>query len=222
MSMVWRVLYTLEHIVEQEGIDIGMFRVEPTLSPCHTFKSHLLPKKEYKLDLAIRTFPPRSKDTTEISSTSYTMSSDAKSSKSASRFSVADLQDIASPWSLNKELAASQSNPEANGMSTTVKGTKRKKPTESSEGLPQMEHQFHDYVSDKFAEVQILLDQRLAEADEKVLDLQKIALVKDKKISSIEKDNNTLHKELLIAEITANKERIEIMDGAKLSATSPC
>ncbi|KAJ0746346.1 hypothetical protein HanOQP8_Chr05g0176531 [Helianthus annuus] len=141
------------------------------------------------------------------------MSSVAKSSKSASRFSVADLQDNASPRSLKKELAASQSNPEPKGMSTRGKGTKRKKPTESSEGLPLMERQFHNYVSE------IILDQRLAEADEKILDLQKIALAKDKKISSLEKDNNTLHKELLLAEITANKERIEIMDGAKLSAT---
>ncbi|KAJ0433918.1 hypothetical protein HanPSC8_Chr17g0774491 [Helianthus annuus] len=147
------------------------------------------------------------------------MSSAAKSSKSTSRFSVANLQDIASPRSIKKELAASQSNPESKGMSTRVKGAKRKKPSESSKGLPLMERQFHDYVSEKFAEVQILLDQRLAEADEKNLDLQKIALTKDKKISSLEKDINTLQKELLLAEITTNKERIEIMDGAKLSAT---
>ncbi|KAJ0946701.1 hypothetical protein HanRHA438_Chr01g0006871 [Helianthus annuus] len=105
----------------------------------------------------------------------------AKSSKSASRFSVADLQDIASPRSLKKELAASQSNPEPIGMSTRGKGTKRKKPAETSEGLPLMERQLHDYVSEKFTEVQILVDQRLAEADEKSLDLQKIALAKDKK-----------------------------------------
>ncbi|KAJ0475530.1 hypothetical protein HanHA300_Chr13g0466481 [Helianthus annuus] len=141
-----------------------------------------------------------------------------KSSKSTSRFSVADLQDNASPRSLKKELAASQSNSEPKGVSTKGKGTKRKKPTESSEGLPLMKRQLHDYVSEKFAKVQILLDQRLAEADEKILDLQKIALAKDKKISSLEKDNNTLHKELILAEITANRENAEFMDGAKLSA----
>ncbi|MFS7913050.1 hypothetical protein Hanom_Chr02g00137121 [Helianthus anomalus] len=95
----------------------------------------------------------------------------AKSSKYASRFSLSDLQDIASPRSLKKELAASQSNPEPTSMSTRGKGTKRKKPAETSEGLPLMERQLHDYVSEKFAEVQILLDQRLAKADEKNLDL---------------------------------------------------
>ncbi|MFS7936366.1 hypothetical protein Hanom_Chr05g00414741 [Helianthus anomalus] len=114
------------------------------------------------------------------------MSSAAKSSKFASRFSIADLQDIASPWSIKKELAASQSNPKPKCMRTRGRGTKRKKPTESSEGLPLMERQLHDYVSE------ILLDQRLAEADEKNLDVQKIALAKDKKISSLEKDINML------------------------------
>ncbi|MFS7966977.1 hypothetical protein Hanom_Chr09g00780321 [Helianthus anomalus] len=121
------------------------------LSPCHIFQESLVTKERieafWKLDPAIRTFPPRSKDPKEISSTSYTMSSAAKSSKSASRFSVADLQDIASPRSIKKELAASQSNPEPKGMSTRGKGTKKKKPTKSSEGLPLMERQLHDYVS---------------------------------------------------------------------------
>ncbi|KAM0008578.1 hypothetical protein Hdeb2414_s0110g00797921 [Helianthus debilis subsp. tardiflorus] len=170
----------------------------------------------WKLDPAIRTFPPRTKDSQEILSTSYTMSSAAKSSKSASRFSNGDLKDIVSPRSIKRELAASQNNPEVKGMSTRGKGTKRKKPTESSEGLPLMERQFHDYLSEKFAEVQILLDQSLAEAEEKIFDFQKIVVAKDKKISSLEKDNNTLQKELLLAEITANKERMEVMDGAKL------
>ncbi|KAJ0753208.1 hypothetical protein HanPI659440_Chr09g0333131 [Helianthus annuus] len=36
MVMVWRVLYTLEHIVEQEGIDIGMSE----LSQLYTLVSH--------------------------------------------------------------------------------------------------------------------------------------------------------------------------------------
>ncbi|MFS7964144.1 hypothetical protein Hanom_Chr08g00746761 [Helianthus anomalus] len=143
----------------------------------------------------------------------------AKSSKSASRFSVADIQDIASPRSLKKELAASQSNPKPKGMSTRGKGTKRKKLAETSEGLPLMECQLHDYVSEKFAELHILMDQRLPEADEKSLDLQKIALAKDKKISSLEKDINMLQKELLLAKITTQKEKTETMEGAKLSAT---
>ncbi|KAJ0618271.1 hypothetical protein HanLR1_Chr02g0049001 [Helianthus annuus] len=210
MPMMWRVLYALEHIVEHEGIDIGLSELSRLYilvshgSHRYLFKSKPqqphpilkttkndtnrrnqflfvrrdsipngshLPKKWntdaislshiqespvtkerieafWKLDPAIRTFPPRSKDSQEISSTSYTMSSAAKSSKSASRFSVGDLQDIVSPRSIKKELAANQSNPKAKGTSTRGKGTKRKKPTESSEGLPLMERQLHDYVSE--------------------------------------------------------------------------
>ncbi|MFS7888916.1 hypothetical protein Hanom_Chr00s000002g01600631 [Helianthus anomalus] len=60
-----------------------------------------------------------------------------------------------------------------------------------------MERQLHDDVSE------ILLDQRLAEADEKKVDLQTIDLAKDKNISSQEKDINMLQKELLLVEITA-------------------
>ncbi|KAJ0791587.1 hypothetical protein HanOQP8_Chr01g0007361 [Helianthus annuus] len=231
--MVWRVLYTLEHIIEQEGIDIGMSELSQLYNlVCHgsyqyLFKSkpqkpppilkttkndtkwrnqfffvsrdsipkgNQLPKKWntdainlshiqkspvteerveafWKLDPIIRTFPPKSKDLEEISSTSYTMSSACKSSKSALRFSLNDLQDIASPKSLKKDQAVSQSNPKSKGMSTSDKGTKRKKLAETSKGLPLMERQPHDYVSER------------------------------------------------LAEISAQKERTEIMDGAKLSAS---
>ncbi|MFS8020329.1 hypothetical protein Hanom_Chr15g01414281 [Helianthus anomalus] len=83
-----------------------------------------------------------------------------KSSKPISRFSVADIQEIASSWSIKKELAASPNILEPKGMSTKGKGTKRKKTAEPSEGLPLMERQLQEYVSE-----------RLAEADEKNLDL---------------------------------------------------
>ncbi|KAF5811474.1 hypothetical protein HanRHA438_Chr04g0191481 [Helianthus annuus] len=146
------------------------------------------------------------------------MSSGGKSSKSAFRFSVGDLQDIVSPRSIKKELAASQSVSEVKGTCTRGKGAKRKKPSEPSEGLPLMEHQLYEYVSEKFSEVQIYLDQHVAEAEQKNLDLQAIAVAKDKKISQLEKENKALQKELLLAEITARKERLEVMDGAKLSA----
>ncbi|KAJ0771833.1 hypothetical protein HanPI659440_Chr07g0273591 [Helianthus annuus] len=141
-----------------------------------------------------------------------------KSSKSVTRFSVVDLQDIASPKSLKKELATSSSKPEPKGMSTRGKDAKKRKTVEPIEGLPLMERQLHEYVYEKFAEVQILLDQHLVEAEQKNLDFQQIFLAKDKKISSLETDINALQKELLLTQITAQKERIEIVDGAKLSA----
>ncbi|MFS7934864.1 hypothetical protein Hanom_Chr05g00396661 [Helianthus anomalus] len=90
----------------------------------------------WKLDPATRTFQAKTKDSQEISFGSYTISNAGKSSKSASRFSVTDIQEYASPRSLKKELAASQSIPE----------TKRKKTAEPLEGLPLMEHHVQEYV----------------------------------------------------------------------------
>ncbi|MFS7929666.1 hypothetical protein Hanom_Chr04g00335251 [Helianthus anomalus] len=48
--------------------------------------------------------------------------------------------------------------------------------------------------------------------------LQAIAVAKDKNISQLEKENKALQKELLLAEMTAQRERIEVMEGAKHSA----
>ncbi|MFS7955717.1 hypothetical protein Hanom_Chr07g00645911 [Helianthus anomalus] len=115
-----------------------------------------------------------------------------KSSKSASRFSVSDLQEYASSRSLKKELAARTSISNPKSMSTRGR---------------------------KFAEVQILLDQHLAEAEQKNLDFQQMFLAKDKKISSLEKEVNLLQKELVLAQIITQQEKAEVMEGAKLSAT---
>ncbi|MFS7921470.1 hypothetical protein Hanom_Chr03g00237131 [Helianthus anomalus] len=224
MPMVWRILYTLEHIFEQEGIDIGMSELSQLYnlvnhgSYQYLFKSKpdqphpilkatkndtnwrnqffsvrrdsvlygkLFPKKWntdaitrshiqespatqerieafWKLDPAIRTYPPKSKDPVEVSST---MSSARKSPKSASRFSVSDLNEYASSRSLKKELAASPSILNHKSMSTRGKGAKKRKTTEPTEGLPLIQHQFEEYISEKFSEIQMLLDQHLAEAE---------------------------------------------------------
>ncbi|MFS7967243.1 hypothetical protein Hanom_Chr09g00783521 [Helianthus anomalus] len=45
-----------------------------------------------------------------------------------------------------------------------------------------------------------------------------VAVAKDKKISQFEKEKKALQKELLLAERTTQKERIEVMEGAKHSA----
>ncbi|KAF5798358.1 hypothetical protein HanRHA438_Chr07g0302441 [Helianthus annuus] len=143
----------------------------------------------------------------------------AKSSKSSSKFGVSDIQDIVSPRSIKKELAACQSIPEGKGMSTRAKaGNKRKKPPEPTGDLPLIEQQLHEFVSEKFVEIQILQCQHLADAEECILDLQTIAAAKDKRIAHLEKENKVLKKQVLLAGITANKERLEIIDDTKNSA----
>ncbi|KAJ0447970.1 hypothetical protein HanLR1_Chr17g0670011 [Helianthus annuus] len=172
----------------------------------------------WKLDPAIRTFQGKTKDSQEISFGSYTMSSTGKSSKYASRFSVSDLNEYATSRSLKKELVASPSIPNPKSMSTRSKGAKKRKTAEPTEGLPLIQHQFEEYVSEKFAEIQMLLDQHLAEAKQKNLDFQHMFLAKDKKISSFEKDNNLMQKELVLTQITAQQEKAKVMEGAKHSA----
>ncbi|KAJ0826837.1 hypothetical protein HanRHA438_Chr17g0818771 [Helianthus annuus] len=146
------------------------------------------------------------------------MSSTGKSSKYASRFSVSDLNEYATSRSLKKELVASPSIPNPKSMSTRSKGAKKRKTAEPTEGLPLIQHQFEEYVSEKFAEIQMLLDQHLAEAKQKNLDFQHMFLAKDKKISSFEKDNNLMQKELVLTQITAQQEKAKVMEGAKHSA----
>ncbi|MFS7953934.1 hypothetical protein Hanom_Chr07g00624471 [Helianthus anomalus] len=75
------------------------------------------------------------------------MSSSGKSSKSASRFSVNDLDAFVSPKSIKKELAASPSIPNPKSMSTRGKGAKKRKTSEPTKGLPLIQHQFEEYVS---------------------------------------------------------------------------
>ncbi|KAJ0560933.1 hypothetical protein HanHA300_Chr06g0217031 [Helianthus annuus] len=281
MPMMWRVLYTLENIIEQEGVEIGvselsrlynivshgsylfLFKHKPsqphlilktTKNDTHWRNKFFfvrrdsipdgkdLPKKWitqaislshiqetpatkerivafWKLDLAVRTFQANTKDSQEISSGSYTMSSASKSSKSASRFSVSDLDAFASSKAIKKELAASPSILNRKVMSTRGKVAKKRKTTEPTEGLPLIQHQFEEYVSEKFAEIQMLLNQHLEEAEQKNLDFQKMFLAKDKKISSLEKDLNLAQKELVLTQIMAQQEKAEVIKGAKLFAT---
>ncbi|MFS7964340.1 hypothetical protein Hanom_Chr08g00749101 [Helianthus anomalus] len=142
-----------------------------------------------------------------------------KSSKSASKFSVNDLDVFAASKSIKKQLIASPSVPNPKRMSTRGKGAKKRKAAEALEGLPLLQHQFKDYVSEKFAEIQMLLDSHTEEAEQKILDFQKIFLAKDKKISSLENEVNLVKRELVLTQATAQQEKAEVMEGAKLSAT---
>ncbi|KAJ0886535.1 hypothetical protein HanRHA438_Chr09g0380531 [Helianthus annuus] len=78
--------------------------------------SHIIPSPAteeritafWNLDPAVRSFQANTKNSQEVSLGSVTMSSDGKSSKSASRFSVSDLSNVG-PGSAKKKAAASPS-----------------------------------------------------------------------------------------------------------------
>jgi len=71
-----------------------------------------------------------------------------KSTRSASRFNVSDLQEYASSRSIKKELATSPKVPNPKGISTRGKGTKKRKADEPAEGFPLFQRQFEEYVSE--------------------------------------------------------------------------
>ncbi|MFS8017872.1 hypothetical protein Hanom_Chr15g01385541 [Helianthus anomalus] len=71
-----------------------------------------------------------------------------KYSKSASRFSISDLDAFAASKSIKKQLAANPSVPNPKSMSTRGKGAKKIKAAEALESLPLLQHQFEEYVSE--------------------------------------------------------------------------
>ncbi|MFS7912679.1 hypothetical protein Hanom_Chr02g00132751 [Helianthus anomalus] len=71
-----------------------------------------------------------------------------KSSKSASRFSVSDLDAFAASKSIKNQLPASPSVLNPKSVSTRGKGAKKRKAVEALEGLPLIQHQFEEYVSE--------------------------------------------------------------------------
>ncbi|KAJ0820207.1 hypothetical protein HanPSC8_Chr16g0705161 [Helianthus annuus] len=195
-----------------------------------------------KLDPAIRSFQANIQDSQEVSSGSVTMSSKypnlciikrlnkneirilicfgfvgaGKSSKSATRFSVTDLTAVG-PRSGRKKTAASPST--ALPKPVTSKGKKRKaSETEDLDGLSLIRHQFLEYFSEKFAEIQMWYDAHVEEAEQKHLEFHKIFLAKDQTISSLKKELNQAKKQVVSTQINADYEKHEIMEDAKVSA----
>ncbi|MFS8003626.1 hypothetical protein Hanom_Chr13g01216111 [Helianthus anomalus] len=140
MPMMWRVLYTIDNIIEQEAISVSHLIDSPaTKERVAAF---------WNLDPAVRTFHAKTKDSQEVSSGSVTISSAGKSSKSASRLSVNDLDAFASSRSGKKRLTASPSVPAPKAVNTKGKGEKKRKTADTLEGLPFIQHQIEEYVSE--------------------------------------------------------------------------
>ncbi|KAJ0585975.1 hypothetical protein HanHA89_Chr05g0206791 [Helianthus annuus] len=278
MPMIWRVLYTLERIIEQEGIDLGMAELAE-MYDLTTFGSHRylfkrkageehpvlkvtkndmnwkrrfffvkrdtipdgkdLPKKWAthaisvshlkltpvakerllafrKLDPEIRTFQVVTQDSQEVSSASVTMSSAGKSSKSASKFGIADLANVKS--SRKKTPAAS---PTASAPKAPIrgKGSKKRKASEAEDlqGLPLLRQQCLDYINEKFAEIETYVG-HVEDQDRQIADLQQVAVLKDLKIADLEKELRATKDDAARMLINFDYEKHEITQDAKVSA----
>ncbi|KAJ0938268.1 hypothetical protein HanRHA438_Chr02g0047941 [Helianthus annuus] len=161
-------------------------------------------------------FKTNTQDSQEVSSGSVTMSSAGKSSNSASKFSVTDLDNVRSS---KKKSAASPSVviPKAN----TLKGRGGKKRNASEadnlQGVPLIRHQFLEYFNDKFAEIEDYVGS-VEELDKKYADLQQVAVLKDQKIADLQKALQDAKTETAKVLINADYEKHEITQDAKVSA----
>ncbi|KAF5802929.1 hypothetical protein HanXRQr2_Chr06g0265311 [Helianthus annuus] len=162
MPMRWRVLYTIENIIEQEGIEIGMSELDELYNlvnhGSHRFLFKHKPGDPHPVLKTTKNDPqwrnrfffvrrdsiPDGKDLPK----KWATHGAGKSSKSASRFSVSVLDAFASSRSGKKHLAASPSIPAPKAVSTKGKGGKKRKTAETLEGLPLIQYQFEEYVSE--------------------------------------------------------------------------
>ncbi|KAJ0800645.1 hypothetical protein HanPI659440_Chr03g0105801 [Helianthus annuus] len=143
------------------------------------------------------------------------MSSAGKSSKSASKFSVTDLDTVRS--SKKKSTASpTVSIPKA---PTKGRGGKKRKTSEAEnlQGLPLLRHQFLEYFNEKFTEIEDYAG-NVEETEQKYSDLQQVAVLKDHKIAALEKDLQDAKTQTAKVLINADYEKHELMEGAKVSA----
>ncbi|KAJ0437928.1 hypothetical protein HanHA300_Chr16g0607981 [Helianthus annuus] len=201
MPMIWRVLYTLERIIEQEGIDLGMAELAEIVL---AFR---------KLDPEIRSFQVATKDSQEVSSASATMSSAGKSVKSASKFGIDDLANVKS--SRKKTPAAS---PSASAPKAPIRGKgKKRKASEDLQGFPLLRQQFLDYVNEKLAKIETYLG-HVEDQDRQIADLQQMGVLKDLKIADLEKELRATKDEAAQMLVNMDGEKQEITQDAKVSA----
>ncbi|KAF5795599.1 hypothetical protein HanXRQr2_Chr08g0341551 [Helianthus annuus] len=277
MPMVWRVLITLERIIEQHGIDLGMSELSEmydlvshgshryllkrkpgeehpifkatkndtnwkwrfffvrrdsipdgkdlprkwtthAISVSHLFKTPTTRERLLafrRLNPAVRSFKTSTQDSQEVSSGSVTMSSAGKSSKSASKFSIADLDTVRS----SKKKATASPTVSIPKAPTKGRGGKKRKTSEAEDlqGLPLIRHQFLEYFIDKFAEIEDYVGS-VEELEKKYADLQQVAVLKDHKIADLQKALQDAKTEMAKVLINTDYEKYELMEGAKVSA----
>ncbi|KAJ0946658.1 hypothetical protein HanRHA438_Chr01g0006391 [Helianthus annuus] len=143
------------------------------------------------------------------------MSSAGKSSKPASKFSIADLDTVRS----TKKKATASPSVSIPKAPTKGRGGKKRKNSEVEDlqGQPLIRHQFLEYFNDKFAEIEDYVGS-VEELDKKIADLQQVAVLKDLKIADLEKalqDAKTQTAKILI---DIDYEKHELVEGAKVSA----
>ncbi|MFS7991213.1 hypothetical protein Hanom_Chr12g01068141 [Helianthus anomalus] len=161
------------------------------------------------LDPIVRTFKIRIQDSEEQAQTSfsYIMSSNAqKSTRSATKFGLDDIDSFISPRTANKE-SKSLSFQEPRAVTTRARsGSKRKK-------LSEPEGDFFD----GFTRVKSH-HEKIAELEETLAGMRSITATKEKAFSQLEKDNKGLEEQLLMVEVGTQEAVMVVTDEAKVNA----
>ncbi|MFS7912246.1 hypothetical protein Hanom_Chr02g00127751 [Helianthus anomalus] len=120
---------------------------------------------------------------------------------------------------MKKELARGPNTSEPKTMGTRSKtGSTRKKPSDSTDDAFQVECHFHEVITEGFVRLQVIHDKYLAEAEQKISDLRKIAIAKDKKLAQLEKEKTGLDEQLMFVEIGIHEAQVNATESAKVCA----
>ncbi|KAF5760217.1 hypothetical protein HanXRQr2_Chr16g0750821 [Helianthus annuus] len=141
------------------------------------------------------------------------MSSAGKPAKSASKFGIDELANVKS--SRKKTSVAS---PSASAPKAPVRGKgKKRKTCEDLQGFPLIRQQFLDYINEKLAEIETYLG-HVEDQESQIADLQQMGVLKDLKISDLEKELRATKDEAVKALISFDYEKRDITQDAKVSA----
>ncbi|KAJ0861983.1 hypothetical protein HanPSC8_Chr12g0512921 [Helianthus annuus] len=169
-----------------------------------------------RLNPEARSFQVTIRDSQEVSSASVTMSSAGKSAKSAKSAFLFGIDDLAKVTSSKKKTSVASPSASAPKLPIRGKGKKRKV-SEDLQGFPLLRQQFLDSVNEKLTEIESYVS-HVEDQDRRIADLHQMGVLKDLKITDLEKKIRAVKDEAVKALIKFDYEKHDITQDAKVSA----
>ncbi|KAF5813458.1 hypothetical protein HanXRQr2_Chr03g0100381 [Helianthus annuus] len=144
------------------------------------------------------------------------MSSAGKSAKSAKSASLFGIDDLAKVTSSKKKTSVASPSASAPKLPIRGKGKKRKV-SEDLQGFPLLRQQFLDSVNEKLTEIESYVG-HVEDQDRQIADLHQMGVLKDLKITDLEKKIRAVKDEAVKALIKFDYEKHDITQDAKVSA----
>ncbi|KAJ0623026.1 hypothetical protein HanIR_Chr01g0027181 [Helianthus annuus] len=229
MPMIWRVLYTFERIIEQEGIDLGMAELAE-LYDLTTFGSHryLLKRKAGEDHPVLKV----TKNDTNwkrrfffVRRDTLPNGKDLPKEWATHAISIAHLK--LTPAARERVLAFKKLDPEIRSFQVTVLDSQEvssASATMSSAGKPAKSAKSAskfgiDELANKLAEIETYLG-HVEDQESQIANLQQMGVLKDLKIADLEKELRATKDEAAQRLIDMDGEKQEIIQDAKVSAAT--